>query len=197
MGIIFWGSFPYITPDSPFFWGSMPAGFTAMPQDAVGSLGYKYAVCKDDTSGLGYRFNVPPPRRTASGVSANDRQRFAENLAVERDEPSQLLVVPEPRETAEADEITTKKEQLSAAIAKFEDFLGAAEQMQKLLGEKLKNRQVRIDPKKNPALREAIRRVFGIDSDTVTYDMFKQALEMRSKMVQEGREVSFGTGNKR
>ena len=67
--------------------------------------------------------------------------------------------------------------------------------MQKVLGEKMKDRRATVDPKYNPTVRDSIRRLFGEDSSTVTYKMYKQALEWRSKLLEEGRDNTYGTSS--
>ena len=50
---------------------------------------------------------------------------------------------------------------------------------------------------KNQLLTDKIKGIasFGEDSNTVTYDMYKQALEWRSKSLEEGRNNTYGTGS--
>jgi hypothetical protein len=142
-------------------------------------------------SSLGHQFTIPSPARTSRAVQDEDLSKLVEDLTVLREEPEQIEVEPVSREPAE--EVPTEQQRIEQTIVELQEWLVAAAQMQKVLGEKLKDRRVTVDPKLNPGVRDAIRRLFGVDSNTITYDMYKQALEMRTKLLEEGREETYGT----
>ncbi len=142
-------------------------------------------------SSLGHEFTVPSITKLVGG--STDFNLFSENLNVLREEPEQLLVEPISREPAE--EVPSEQQRTEDMVIKLQEFILAAAQMQQVLGEKLKKRRITVDPKFNPAARDAIRRLFGEDSSTITYDMYKQALEWRSKLLEEGRNDTYGTGS--
>lgn len=142
---------------------------------------------------LGHQFNVLPRRKTMGSIPEGDLTKLSEELGVFREEPEQLQVEPVSREPAE--EQPTEQQRIEDAVNDLQEWLVAAAQMQKVLGEKLKDRRVTVDPKRNPAVRDAVRRLFGEDSSTVTYEMYKQALEWRSKLLEEGRNNTYGTSS--
>jgi len=171
-----WGILPVVKSRETFLWGIFPQFPTASPEPTT-------------TSDLvGHTFSVPPAPSIIGRLPEEDRERLYEEELPEPQEERQIFV-----EQAEQQEevAISAKQQLEDTIQNLKDFIGAAEEMQMVLADKLKNRRVRVDPRKNPAVREAIRRLFGVDSDTITYDMFKQALELRSKIAEEGRKKTY------
>jgi hypothetical protein len=145
------------------------------------------------TDVVGHYFTVLPRIRMSEEVQQQDLDKFTEDLAIEREEPEQLKVV--PVSDAQASEKVTEQAMVEDAITNLQEWLVAAAQMQTILGEKLKDRRVTVDPKRNPAVRDAIRRLFGEDSNTITYDMYKKALEWRSEVLKEGRNETYGAGS--
>jgi hypothetical protein len=147
------------------------------------------------TAILGHTFGVLPRRKKFDNLQDSDLERLSEQLDVTREEPKQLSVEAKSAEEVKA-EAKAAKARIQETIDKFGEVIKAGEQMKILLKKKLENRTVRVDPNKNPAVRDAIRRVFGINSDTITYDMFEKALEIRSKLSKEGRAsyVTYDTG---
>jgi hypothetical protein len=166
----------------------------AVSQTTQGILGHDFSVELPGIGApLGHQFTVPPRTRTIDLIPENDLAKLSEELGVLREEPEQLQVEPVLRGPAE--EQPTEQQRIEDAVNNLQEWLVAAAQMQKVLGEKLKNRRITIDPKRNPAVRDAIRRLFGEDSSTITYDMYKQALEWRSKLLEEGRNNTYGTSS--
>jgi hypothetical protein len=143
-------------------------------------------------SSLGHEFAIPTPSKLIQTVQKNDQDKFVEDLAIEREEPEQIEMIPVAIEPIE---LPTEKQRIDGAIEDLKEYLVAAEEMQRVLGEKLKNRRVTVDPKQNPAVRDAIRRLFGEDSNTITYNMYKEALRLRSELLTEGRNNTYGTSS--
>lgn len=143
-------------------------------------------------SNIGHQFIVPTPTNTIKFLKKGDLDKLNEEVSIEYDEPEQLEVAPV---VGKQESQQTEQQRVETAINNMKEWILAAEEMQKVLGEKLKNRRVRVDPRTNPAVRDAIRRVFGIDSDTITYEMFKHALKLRSDMLQEGRIETYGSSS--
>ena len=142
---------------------------------------------------LGHQFSVPPRPKVANRLSRGDASKLVEGLGVAREEPEQLKV--SPIDIGESVEEATDQQRIEDSIQKLQEWMVAAEQMQLVLGDRLKDRHIRIDSKKNPAVRDAIRRLFGVDSDTITYDMFKKALKWRSELLKEGRNKTYGSSS--
>jgi hypothetical protein len=130
----------------------------------------------------------------AHDVSDSDKKKLFESLNVERSEPEQIEVPKESDASRDSQIKDSNIKRLQQGKQNMEKWMTAAKAMQKVLAIKLKDRVIRVDPAINPSLREAIRNTFGINSDTVTYEMFQQALELRSAAAREGRK-SYASGN--
>lgn len=139
---------------------------------------------------LTHRFRVQLPVRPTTAVKDTDRDKLGENLTVQRTEPDQLEV---PVVVKHEIEEIVPEDRLRETKEKFEKWVDAAQQMQSIIGEKLKDRKVQIPVSKDLAVRDAIARLFGVESDTVTYDMFKYCLELRSKILEDQRRKNYGT----
>jgi hypothetical protein len=131
--------------------------------------------------GLPFKFKVTDQTRISKGLSEGDLGKLQEGLGIEREEPEQIDI--RYPELPEQEPEVAPEDQLAEQKTKFEEWLKAAEEMKIALGEKLKDRTVKVDPETNPALRDSIRRVFNKDTTTITYDMFEQALNMRSAIL--------------
>ena len=177
--------------------GVFPAGIglaSVTPVATSSILGHEFVVAIPDVvSVLGHKFTIPSITSLRQEIPQQDQLKLTEGLAITREEPEQLLVEPVSRGAVE--EKPTEQQRAEKSIGDMEEWLIAAAQMQKVLGEKLKNRTVTVDPKRNPAVREAIRRLFGEDSGTITYEMYKKALEWRTQLIEEGRNETYGTGS--
>jgi len=158
--------------------------------------GYKFIVRKYATDAQGYKFTVPLnlKRRIAGKINSADKELLSQHLTAEREKPE---TISRPRETKkeEPDKEVSPKERIDESKKKYENWIKAAEQMKVILADKLQNRKVKVDPAKDPSIRDAIRRVFGVDSDTITYEMFQKALEIRSDIISQERSKKYGTDN--
>jgi hypothetical protein len=145
----------------------------------------------DTTSIVVHKFHVLVSSTKSQGISLGDLNALNEGLEVARIEPKKVVRPVTP--VQESVEEQAPLDRLIAGKKKFEDWLKAAEQMKKILGKKLQKRQVRVPVAKSLVVRDAIRRVFATDSDTITYEMFQKALEIRSDLLQKEREKDYGT----
>lgn len=130
--------------------------------------------------------------RKVKQVQYGDLDKLSETLDIHYQEPKQLKIVT-PAGNAEVSEEVSSEDKLRETKEKFEKWIKAAEQMKDIIGKKLKNRQVQVPVSKDLSVRDAIGRIFNIDSDTVTYDMFKYCLELRSQILEEQRKANYGT----
>lgn len=167
----------------------------AVALELADTQGHEFAVGIGSFDNLGHEFTVPPSDSVVKTqiVRQQDLNDLIEDLAVNREEPEQLRMA--PISLGSSEEVPTQQQQTTEAVENLQEWLIAAAQMQIVLGEKLKNRQVKVNPKINPGVKDAIARLFGIDSSTVTYDMYKKALEWRSQLLKEGRNNTYGTGS--
>lgn len=125
-------------------------------------------------------------------IDNNDLQVLNEDLSLDWQEPEQMKVPVNQRDIILQQE-QSNKARLDEAIKNFEELIKAIQYMQDIaIKAKLQDRTVRVPAKKNPTVRDAIRRMFGIDSEIVTYDMFKKCLELRSQLNDEQRRQTYG-----
>jgi len=144
------------------------------------------------TSGrLAHVFQVGESKQLGTALNASDKDLLNADLSVTYEEPAQEFIPSAGSQKAITDE-TTEKKRIEEAIQRFNNVIKAGEKLQELLGKKLQERTVTVDPRKDPAVRMAIRRLFGIDSATITYEMFKEALKHRSNLILQGRIESYG-----
>ena len=159
--------------------------------------GNSIAICSsrsnstNDSSVLGYQFSTYPSSPVFDVLSYKDTEVLTDTVTVNPDilEPTDNLVISTPKVSTAPE--TTEKQRITDTVEKLNNFLAAAKEMQVVLDEKLQDYVVKVDVNKNPHVRDAIRRLFGVDSNVITYDMFKKALEMRSQYLKEQRDQSF------
>ena len=165
----------------------------AVALDTSDVQGHRFVAAISVSNTQGHQFTVPPSTSIVKAqiVKQQDLNDLTGDLAVLREEPEQLKVEPVSRKSSE--EAPTNQQRTEDAISSLKEWLLAAAQMQIVLGEKLKNRRVTVSASLNPSVRDAIGRLFNIDSTTVTYDMYKKALEWRSQLLKEGRNTTYGT----
>ena len=127
-------------------------------------------------------------------LPGSDLAKLQENLDVVREKPEQLIVAPDVSDAQIKPPLTENlnQQKINALITRFQNFIGAAEELQDILGEQLKDYTVTVDPRLDPSVRDAIRRLFGQNSSTITYEMFRQVLRWRSQMLAEGRKKTYG-----
>jgi len=125
-------------------------------------------------------------------LEGTDLDILNEDLDLKWQEPEQITVPMVKKEQNTTEPPIDPKVRIEQKIKDFEEYIKAADYMQDVvLKERLKNRVVRVPTKKDPSIREAIRRLFGVDSDQITYDMFKKCLEIRSQLAAEQRRTTY------
>jgi len=172
--VFLWGITPIVKANETFLWGITPIYTQGGPPPSFDT----FAV-------IGSSFDVMPPFVTIKQLSPRTVSKITESLTVEREEPEQLW---SNLESSEQAFFVEEKERISLAIQKFKDFLDAAEQIKEVLEVRLQHRKVIVDPTKRPDVIESIRRLFGKNTNVITYEMFKEALELRSKLITERRQ---------
>lgn len=91
--------------------------------------------------------------------------------------------------TIESDlDIEGRAEALNNTIDQYNNIIALAEEVETLVEDRAKSVEIKFDPDEDISLRDSIRRVFGIDTDIVTYDMYKQCLELREQLAEEDRQ---------
>jgi hypothetical protein len=64
-----------------------------------------------------------------------------------------------------------------------------ADEVDTLIKQRSKDVQIQFDADIDITLRDSIRRVFGLDTNIVTYDMYKKCLELREQLATEDRQA--------
>lgn len=62
-------------------------------------------------------------------------------------------------------------------LAQYKKIVETSDQVAEILDERCNGYMFKFDPTKMPALAQAIRKVFGLDTSEITYGMYKQVLE--------------------
>ena len=65
----------------------------------------------------------------------------------------------------------------------------ALAEVEKIIDQRGEDVQIQFNADENITLRDSIRRVFGIDTDIVTYEMYKKCLELREQLAEEDRQA--------
>lgn len=140
---------------------------------------------------LAHVFQVGTSKQLGSALSFSDQELLNADLSVAYEEPAQEIVPPVKSQVAITDD-NTEQRRTEEGIERFMNVIKAGEKLQELIGKKLQSHTVTVDPRTDPSVRTAVRRMFGIDSSTITYEMFKEALRLRSQLIVQGRMESYG-----
>lgn len=77
-------------------------------------------------------------------------------------------------------------------IRQYDSIIDATDNMTKILDSKSQGYTFTFDPKKNPALASAIRKVFGIDANEITYEMYKEVIDEQTELYERMGDEMFG-----
>jgi len=119
--------------------------------------------------------------RSRKTLNTIDSSPINTQIVIQRDEPESVSQPFVPPKEPAFDDIAGKQ-RIQDAIKKLQDYLAAAEQMKTLLGDRIKNRVVPLNAQEDLPIKQAIARIFGVDSDKITFEMFKKCLEIRSQL---------------
>jgi hypothetical protein len=139
-------------------------------------------------SSQGHSFRVPRRSRKVSGLESSDVETINNDITIIPEEPeASVQYIPG---TADQQEEITPEAKLEQRIDKFQKWLEAAKEIEVVLDKRLKSRAVKAKPN-DIQLRQAIRRTFNVDSDVVTFEMFKEALKIRSQILEAERKKEY------
>lgn len=62
-------------------------------------------------------------------------------------------------------------------INQYTKIVDASDKVAKIIDDRCKGYTYKFDPNKMPALAQAVRKVFGINTNEITYEMYKQVLD--------------------
>jgi hypothetical protein len=123
-------------------------------------------------------------------LDKESRDILESKLQKNREEPLSKGVKGNPitSDSARID-IEAKNAELDKMIDQYDTIISLAEEVEKIVEQRGENVQVKFDADENITLRDSIRRVFGIDTDIVTYEMYKTCLELREQLAEEDRKA--------
>lgn len=145
-------------------------------------------------SNIGHKFQINTQSDKSKKLKTEDLVKLNENTTVIREEPKQKDIVREKSESQAEEQ--DGQERIRQTIEKFQNFLQAADDMKELLGEKLKDYTVTVPVNEAPEVRDAIRRLFGQNSNTITYEMFERCLQWRSEVINKQRRETYKQSDK-
>lgn len=123
-------------------------------------------------------------------LDKESREILESKLKKNREEPKSESVKGNPitPDSARLD-IDAKNVELDKMIDQYNDIISLAEEVEILIEQRAKDVEVKFDADIDITLRDSIRRVFGIDTNIVTYDMYKKSLELREQLAEEDRQT--------
>lgn len=77
-------------------------------------------------------------------------------------------------------------------IRQYDNIIEATDNLTKILDSKSRGYTFTFDPKENPALTSAIRKVFGIDTNEITYEMYKDVIDEQVGLYERMGDEIFG-----
>ena len=119
-------------------------------------------------------FSEAVPPGTSKDISKKDRKILSTSDDI-------TYVAPEAADADTMYEVASEKAEEESNIghylAQYKKIVETSDQVAEILDERSKGYTFKFDPIKMPALAQAIRKVFGKDTNEITYDMYKQVLE--------------------
>jgi hypothetical protein len=86
-------------------------------------------------------------------------------------------------------DVDAKRTELNTLIDQYNSMITLADEVDTLIKQRSKDVQIQFDADIDITLRDSIRRVFGLDTNIVTYDMYKKCLELREQLATEDRQA--------
>jgi 50S ribosomal subunit-associated GTPase HflX len=97
-------------------------------------------------------------------------------------EPSDLVIPYIDETKKELSALDKKQDKAIYVYNKYKEIETEARELCDTIEEECKNVKVSLDPKKELSVMEAIRRVFGTEGDTVTFEMYKVAVQKLTEL---------------
>ena len=77
-------------------------------------------------------------------------------------------------------------------VAQYDNIIEATDKLTKVLDLKCEAFTVTFDPDKEPGVASAVKKIFGININEITYDMYKQVMDEQTELYQEMGDEIFG-----
>lgn len=110
----------------------------------------------------------------SSDISRKDRKMLSASDDI-------TYVAPEAADADTRYEVASEKVEeesnINHYLSQYKKIIETSDQVAEILDERCKGFTFKFEPKKMPALAQAIRKVFGKDTNEITYEMYKQVLE--------------------
>ena len=122
-------------------------------------------------------------------LDRESREILEEKLERKRDKPLSQGVNKGITPESSRIDIEAKSTRVEKVINQYNNIITLADEIAAIIEKRSKDVEVSFNPDENITLRDSIRRVFGIDTDIVTYKMYKKCLELREQLAEEDRET--------
>jgi hypothetical protein len=123
-------------------------------------------------------------------LDRDDREVLEAKLKKYREDPDSTLVADNLNkdETKEPD-IESQASKVQTLIDEYGNIVTLADEIATIIETRAKDVKVTFNPDQDITLRDSIRRVFGLDTDVVTYAMYKECLQLKEELAKEDREA--------
>lgn len=138
----------------------------------------KWSVARSSEATTGnkpyfYMEYIIPPG-TSKDISRKDKKILSVSDDI-------TYVAPEAADADTRYEVASEKVEedsnINHYLSQYKKIVDTSDQVAEILDERCKDFTFKFEPKKMPALAQAIRKVFGKDTSEITYDMYKQVLD--------------------
>lgn len=142
----------------------------------AGSKYFRFGSSEHSTDPIQFymEYAVPVATSTSKDISRKDRKTLSTSDDI-------TYVAPEAADADTRYEVASEKAEepsnINHYLSQYKKIVETSDQVAEILDERCKGFTFKFEPKKMPALAQAIRKVFGKDTSEITYDMYKQVLE--------------------
>lgn len=116
-------------------------------------------------------------------IKRRDKQALSESAEINFESRESIESNPPPPEDDAAPEVIDRP--AAYYLDQYNSIIEATNDMIGLVDLKCNEFSVKFDPKQEVEVANAIRKAFGITTDTITYDMYIQALEELNALAGE------------
>ena len=110
-------------------------------------------------------------------ISKKDKKILSEHSDIAYDSPDVIEVEPKLKEE-EKEVVAT----VDHYVEKYKSIIAVTEKMITVIDDKCSGYTYKFDSTERPDLASAVRKVFGITTSEITYDMYKQILEEQANL---------------
>lgn len=121
-------------------------------------------------------------------ISKKDRKILSEYSDIAYDSPDVIEGSPKLRE----EEIKEVAGNVQFYLKQYESILDATEKMTTIIDDRCSGYTFVYDPIEKPSIASAVKRVFGLDTNEITYEMYREVIEEQIKLNNEIGDEIFG-----